>query len=71
MTAHDIFSMPHLSTRSRLIVLVLFAALPALVLITYNIWDAYMKAEAHARENLQSLVKVLGSGLASNHHVVA
>jgi diguanylate cyclase (GGDEF)-like protein len=56
MTARDMFAMTNLSMRGRLIVLVLFAALPALVLISYNTWDARVKAAAHARENLQRLV---------------
>lgn len=44
-----------LSTRSRIILLVILAGLPALALTVYSTWDERARLELHARSNLQQL----------------
>jgi len=45
-----------LNTRSRIILLVVLAALPALVFTFYSTWDERARAEVHARQELRRLV---------------
>ncbi len=45
-----------LNTRSRIILLVVLAALPALAFTLYSAWDERARAEAHARQELRRLV---------------
>jgi diguanylate cyclase (GGDEF)-like protein len=45
-----------LNTRSRITLLVVLAALPALVFTAYSTWDERARAEEHARQELRRLV---------------
>ena len=45
-----------LNTRSRIILLVVLAALPALAFTLYSTWDERARAETHARQELRRLV---------------
>jgi diguanylate cyclase (GGDEF)-like protein len=45
-----------LNTRSRIILLVVLAALPALAFTVYSAWDERARAEVHARQELRRLV---------------
>jgi diguanylate cyclase (GGDEF)-like protein len=47
-----------LNTRSRIILLVVAAAMPALAFTIYSSWDERERAEAHARQELQQLAKL-------------
>jgi len=49
--------MKNLGTRTRIILLVVLAALPTLALIVYGALDQRTRAEMHAREDLGALVK--------------
>lgn len=48
--------MKSLNTRSRIILLVVLAALPALAFTVYSVWDERARAEVHARQELRRLV---------------
>ena len=48
--------MKTLNTRSRIILLVVLAGLPALVFTVYSTWDERRRAEVHARQELRRLV---------------
>ena len=50
--------MKNLATRSRIILLVILPALPALALIVYGTLDQRTQAETHAREEMSMLVKL-------------
>lgn len=50
--------MKTLNTRSRIILLVVLAALPALAFTVYSTWDERRRAEAHARQELSQLAKL-------------
>lgn len=43
------------STRGRIVLLVVLAALPALLLTVYSSWDERTRSESHARDNLRRL----------------
>ena len=49
-----------LNTRSRIILLVVLGALPALVFTIYSTWDERRRAEVHARQELSQLAKLAG-----------
>lgn len=56
--------MKDVSTRSRIILLVILAALPTLALIIYSTWDERVRAEAHAREDLTRVTRQAAQQLA-------